>query len=1037
MEAILDFSQPLNVQQFDQVMTSMSSGSPAQIMEAQEVLTKFKANPDAFYRVDKLLTESQNTSTRFFALQVLEETILQRWNTLSTENQQAIRNFVVTLIVRECTSFAHIRQNRALLTKMNMTLVSIAKREWPVRWPTFIRDISSSAAPTDPMAENNLNLLRLVGEEVFEFGEKSLTSRWVERKKQALAQDFRFIMELCVMVIVNAQDTALLRAALATLEAYVPWMTPEVIFNEQVLQSIATLVVGDENVRVEAVRCLTEICSAGTSGGATGDQQVRLILETFKTALGHILNALPTTHSSVMERTVALYERGSLVDKEYISSLNLLVIAFLRHYYSNISYDDLLLVTCHEMLVGMSNIDEKELFKSCVEYWWWLGDHLLRAPASAVKKNLMSKLPRVLSDVRFVLIRRMAKPEEVIIVEEEGELRREHVSDVEELQLYNLMRQTLVFLTNLDPKDTRNIMVDLMKRQVDRSEWSWHNCNTLCWAVGSISMALSEQDESDLFVKIITDLLTLFKGMSGKENRAVIASDVMFIVGQYPRYLRNHVTFLATVTKKVFQFMREKFPGVQDMAVDTFVKLSKQLAAKYTEVNGGTSLAADIAKNWSSITEMLSLQQIQTCFNAAGHMINAAPTEPQRSNLLETFLTDSNARFKAITQVAAAEGPVFCQNNDAMSELLHYLRVFANVADSCGDVFVYEMMSITQDLYGFYRTFSEAQTRTISEVGEAALFRQDMKLVRFAKREILKIFERFVSHATQLDFIATACLPDTFSVVLLDYENAIPEAKEPGALALATAWVNTLGSRVESECGAILDHTFNTTVAIIAQDMESHPEFRVNLFKLLQALSKNCFTAFVCYTASHEDVVSGMLWAIKHTDFPTMSTGLETLDLFLDNVVKSEYAEVFYTAYMQRIMVDVMVASMDSLHASGFPYHVRILQKLFSVSAMVPAEAPTIGKNAIMSYLVQSLTVIPTLTTSAIETFVDMCYANFTNDDSFRTQFADFLIEVKVWGAEQENKMQEEDERRIREETIPGFSTLTVDEPPRNPFTSM
>ncbi|KAK7199714.1 exportin 1 [Novymonas esmeraldas] len=1037
MDVILDFSRPLDVQVFERVVTAMSSGSPAQIMESQDVLTRFKANVDAFLRVDKLLTESRHTGTRFFALQVLDETIMQRWNTLSTDNQQAIRHFVVSLIVRECTSFAHIRQNRTLLTKMNMTLVAIAKREWPVRWPNFVQEISTSASPSEPMVENNLNLLRLVGEEVFEFGEKTLTSRWVERKKQALAQDFRFIMELCVLVIVSTEDTALLRAALATLEVYIPWMTPEVIFNEQVLQSLARLVVSDGNVRGEAVRCLTEMCSATTSSGATGDQQTRLILDTFKAALSNILNALPTTHSSVMERVATLYEQGSLVDKEYVSNLNLLLIAFLRHYYSSISYDDLLLVTCHEMLVGMSNINEKELFKACVEYWWWLGDHLLRAPASVVKKNLLAKLPRVLSDVRFVLIRRMAKPEEVVIVEEEGEIRREHVTDVEELQLYTLMRQTLVFLTHLDPKDTRNIMVDLMRRQLDRSEWSWHNCNTLCWAVGSISMALSEQDESDLFVKIITDLLTLFKSMSGKDNRAVIASDVMFIVGQYPRYLRNHVTFLSTVTRKVFQFMREQFPGVQDMAVDTFVKLSKQLDTKYVEVTGCGSLAADVAKSWSSITEMLSLQQVQTCFSAAGYMIAAASTESERTLLLETFLSDTNARFKACTVTAAAAGAAFCQSEDAMVELLHYLRVFSNVAGTCGDIFVRQMMHISDSLYGFYRTFSEAQVAVIAEGGEAALHRPDMKYVRLAKREILRIFERFVSYATQLDFIASACLPCMFSVVLLDYEKAVAAAKEPGALALATASVCTLGRRIENDCAAILDHTFNATVAIIAHDMESRPDFRVNLFKLLQALNAHCFEAFICYTSTHEDVVLGMLWATKHTDHPTMSTGLETLNLFLANVAKSEYAEVFYMAYMQRIMVDIMVASMDSLHASGFQHHASILQKLFTISSMVPATTPTIGKDAIRAYLLESLTVIPTLTHTSILTFVDMCYECFTEEDRFRTQFADFLIEVRVWGAEQENKMQEEDERRQREETIPGFSALTTEDPQTNLFTSI
>lgn len=1033
MERILNFDEPVDVRVFDEVVGAMSSGTPAQIIEAQEVLTKFKDHPDAFYRVDKLLTESQVMSTRYFALQVLDETIMQRWNTLAAENQQAIRNFIINLVVRECTSFHHIRQNRALLTKMNTTLVSIAKREWPVRWPTFIQDICSSAGPQDPMVENNLNLLRLVGEEVFEFGEKTLTSRWIERKKKALAEDFRFIMELCVIVIVNAQDTNLLKAALSTLEVYVPWMTPEVIYNEQVLERISQLVVGDGNVRVEAVRCLTEISATRMSSGAEGDRQVNLFLRAFRCAFENILKVLPTTHSSVMERTVALYEQGSSVDREYVTNLNLLLISFLKNFYSKITYDDLLLVAAHEMMVGMSNIYEKELFKACVEYWFWLGDLLLCGSSSNVKRNLMLKLPRILSDVRYVLIRRMAKPEEVVIVEEDGELRREHMADVEELQMYNLMRQTLVFYTHLDPKDTRNTMLNLMQRQVDRSEWSWHNLNTLSWAVGAISMAMPEQDESELFVKIIIDLLSLFKGMQGKESRAVIASNVMFIAGQYPRYLRNHSSFLSTLTRKVFQFMRETFPGVQDMAVDTFVKLAENMSRTYTEVNGESCFALEIAKSWTSITSMLSPQQIQTCFNAIGYMVAAAQTPEQKADLLSVFLMDTNTRFKALTEAAAAAGPSFCNDAAAMQELLHLLRVLSSVAASCGDVFIQEMSIIAQDLYGFYRTFSQAQMTAIAEQGEAVLQRQEMKYPRLAKREILMIFERFVSNATDLDFVATACMPDTFSVVLVDYEGSVPQAKEPGVLALVAACVGTLGQRLACDCAAILDYTFNTTVAIISENMQSHPEFRVNLFKLLQALNKYCFEAFIYYTSTHEDVLMGMLWAIKHTDYPTMSTGLETLNLFLEKVALSEYAEVFYTAYMHRIFVDVLVAAMDSLHASGFSQHCSILQKLFSISSMVPPDTPTLGRDAILAFLTEKLTIIPTLTQSSINSFVAICFESYADDAKFRTQFADFLIEVKVWGSEQENQMQEEEERRKREETIPGFAMLSMDIPV-NPF---
>lgn len=35
------------------------------------------------------------------------------------------------------------------------------------------------------------------------------------------------------------------------------------------------------------------------------------------------------------------------------------------------------------------------------------------------------------------------------------------------------------------------------------------------------------------------------------------------MVGQYPRFLRNHWKFLKTVVNKLFEFMHETHPGVQ------------------------------------------------------------------------------------------------------------------------------------------------------------------------------------------------------------------------------------------------------------------------------------------------------------------------------------------------------------------------------------------------------------------------------------------------------------------------------------------
>jgi len=51
------------------------------------------------------------------------------------------------------------------------------------------------------------------------------------------------------------------------------------------------------------------------------------------------------------------------------------------------------------------------------------------------------------------------------------------------------------------------------------------------------------------------ELLGLCEQKRGKDNKAIIASNIMYVVGQYPRFLRAHWRFLKTVVNKLFEFM--------------------------------------------------------------------------------------------------------------------------------------------------------------------------------------------------------------------------------------------------------------------------------------------------------------------------------------------------------------------------------------------------------------------------------------------------------------------------------------------------
>merc|ERR1719197_174114 len=149
--------------------------------------------------------------------------------------------------------------------------------------------------------------------------------------------------------------------------------------------------------------------------------------------------------------------------------------------------------------------------------------------------------------------------------------------------------------------------------------WSPTLLNRLCWAIGSISGAMQEGDEKRFLVTVIKDLLGLCEMKRGKDNKAVVASNIMYVVGQYPRFLRAHWKFLKTVVNKLFEFMHELHPGVQDMACDTFLKIAQKCKRKFVTVQVGermTFIEEELLGGLPSIVSDLESHQIHTFYEA-------------------------------------------------------------------------------------------------------------------------------------------------------------------------------------------------------------------------------------------------------------------------------------------------------------------------------------------------------------------------------------------------------------------------------------
>ncbi|XP_063728353.1 exportin-1-like, partial [Symsagittifera roscoffensis] len=587
-KSLLDFEQKLDISLLDSVIDCMYQGELQQQKAAQEILTTLKEHPDAWTRVDTILEFSQNLQTKYYALQILENVIKCRWKALPRQQCEGIQKYIVGLIIKHSSTAESLEKERVYIGKLNMILVQILKYEWPKNWPSFISDIVMSSRTNEYLCQNNMVILKLLSEEVFDFSIGAMTQMKAKHLKDSMCAEFGQIFQLCQFVLENSSTVSLIDATLNTLLKFLNWIPLGYIFETNLISTLIYKYFLVPEFRNVTLKCLTEI--AGINVKEQYDQQ---FIALFNLTVSQLKEILPPS-INLKEG----YAKGKDEEQQFIQNLSLFLSTFLKEHGQLVEKKDKCkehLSAALKYLVECSTVDDTEIFKICLEYWFSLTCELYRenpfptgaSPVFAMgdyhpmRRNFYSD---ILTAVRYIMISKMAKPEEVLVVEnDQGELVREFMKDTDSINLYKSMRETLVYLTHLDVMDTERILTEKLGKQVDGTEWSWKNLNTLCWAIGSISGAMHEEDEKRFLVIVIKDLLGLCEQKRGKDNKAVVATNIMYIVGQYPRFLRAHWKFLRTVVNKLFEFMHETHEGVQDMACDTLIKIAHKCRRHFVQ----------------------------------------------------------------------------------------------------------------------------------------------------------------------------------------------------------------------------------------------------------------------------------------------------------------------------------------------------------------------------------------------------------------------------------------------------------------------
>ncbi|KAF8210814.1 CRM1 C terminal-domain-containing protein [Mycena galopus ATCC 62051] len=993
MEALLDFSRPFDVSLMDKVAMTFYTGVGQQQQMAQSALTQFEEHPESWTRVPEILEKSTFPQSKFIGLQILERLVTTRWKTLPESQRQGIRNFIVGETVKVASDDMSLRRERTYLNKLNLVLVQVLKQEWPHNWPTFISELVQSSTVNLSLCENNMAILKLLSEEIFDFSAEQMTQSKTKNLKNQISGEFSEIFKLCCEVLKDANKSSLIKATLETLLRFLNWIPLGYIFETQVIDLLLTRV---------------EFRNVTLKFGPEYDQKFVILFAMVMAAVNRMIP--PNTDIA----------KGYAESDDDVQEL------------TEANRDALL--NAHLYLVKISQVEEREVFKICLEYWGKLVAELYDEvqasppPGMPLRKEIYKE---ILSNLRLVMIGRMVKPEEVLIVEnDEGEIVREFMKETDTIVLYKSMRVVLVYLTHLDVADTEAILTDKLAKQVDGSEWSWQNINSLCWAIGSISQTMNEEMEKRFLVTVIKELLGLVELKRGKDNKAVIASDIMYIVGQYPRFLKAHWKFLKTVVNKLFEFMHEKHEGVQDMACDTFIKIAQKCRRHFVMIQSGETepFVDEILRSLSRITVDLTAQQVHTFYEAVGYLISAQPNKLLQERLIAGLMELPNTAWDSLMAQAAQSLDVL-SSLDNIKVLSNVLKTNVYACTSIGSFYLPQIARNFVDMLGLYKTVSATISESIAQDGPVASKTPKIRQLRAVKKDILKLMETYIKAAEDLDSVNTHFIPLMLDAMLGDYNRNIPIARESEVLHLMAVIVGRLGPLLTLQVPATLDAVFEPTLNMINQDFTEFPDHRLGLYKLLRAINLKCFPALLgLQPAQFKLFMDSIMWAIKHTIRDIAEMGLSLCLEVVNNFASSppEISGQFFQQYFLSIVQDIFFVLTDTDHKSGFKLQVVVLARMFQLVDTEPIPArlfdpaqvpdPNMTNLAFLREYTANLLhgAFPHVPASDVHTLVEGLATYHGDANRFRLSVRDFLIQLKEFSGDNTELFLEEKEEEVK-----------------------
>ncbi|KAM0681209.1 Exportin-1 [Glugoides intestinalis] len=994
MERILDLNSEFNIELFDNlVSTALNSSSPNKSI-AENILLRFKDLPNSWTKIDCILKGSTSKQSQFIALQILEETVKSKWVLFNEEMKAGIRKYVFSTIIDRSSSAADI-----ILQKFNSVLIEIVKKDWPNKWPNFINDlIMISQSTSMQVSMNSLIILKNINEQVF-IVEDEITTIKKRTLRKTLKREYGTIFQFISLILEYSEtqelDDALLESCLNAFKSFCKSMPAEFVFSTRIVDYILGHLNSPHSIAtLECLHEIIELRKTRRENGVLDPEQQIIDLEHQKIHLIHSdllkffeLYLDKFSKNDASSKLQQVYKKMGDQEKMFLKKYAIIFSSIYSNWIYELKFEEVRKGLGY--LIQLTKLDDITLFKEVFPFWSkfiyeMYSEYPLRVPTTKqLKRNEFSFIFEAMLPV---FVNNMPRPEEVFLIENElGDIIRDKKIETLEIDFYKKMRSNLFYLSFCIEDFMVNFFTKKIEKFIHSNDFDYVNLNKFCWSIGSIANALEESIERDFFVCIIKNLLTMCELRYAKEEKAIVASNIMFVIGQYYRFLKFHNEFLGVVIKKLFEFMEEKYEGIKKMACENFYKICEKCPNHFFLQKNKTCLYEEILTDLPAITTNLDYYLQRMVIEGLLTVLkNNKKKDIRYIEIIYSTLTN-----KLILDERYISSIHTVIHDPAQLKMaVHLVESYALGFKIIPDIF-HEINALGSFLF-FYKHISIPESSFNSVVS---------KNLQILKTTLAGFFETVVASGyTNSDFLNSLC-----ESLILDFKITF----DPAIISLATAIVsNTKSYESQIEIQRLQFFINNVIAPAVPYVIKSDEYIEVSkkyLLLLIEMAEKafNIFFPLLNESPAYESIINSILFSLTGLH-EVSSLALTTLKSFFNYSFENKFFGFFNRFYLI-CLENILGLIFDKDMRQNYELQFGLLYNMISYCNKIPALDNTGNNYSIVKDFITSLfgKNFRNLTEGSVKVFIEGII-EIKNIHLFKKHLDDFNVKIYEYGDDED-----------------------------------